>query len=209
MTLSTGKDTWLTTDVHIRLQENLRRTLTKVSKELHETGPSSGGLTISDGAGVGGSDIITFSMPIVCESGGSIIDGNGDVANWGAPLTWGCTDSTCMDADNDCGTVDYDVVRYLLDANGQLLRRVLNTSGGIVREDIFAEDLTDLQAITRVAEDTNLNGVLDAGEDENSNTLLDGGITVIILTATAQRNADNARQVTATNSVNIYLRNRG
>ena len=105
---STGQDTWATTNTQVLLQQDLRTTIEHVSKELQETGSAQ--LIITDGAGFANSDGIRFSIPVICKAGTSIIDANGNVAHWGAPLTWGCFSSTCMDADDNCATVDYQYI---------------------------------------------------------------------------------------------------
>lgn len=189
MTLATGQDTWMNTDTQISLQENIRLTLDRVSKEVRETGSNAGGgmeLTMFDGTGVNGSDIIRFAMPVICEAGETIIDANGDVNNWGAPLTWGCTDSTCMDADDDCDTVDYRWVEYRIDNNNQLLRRTLDNAASVVRTDIFAHNISDFQV-----------QYVGAGQE------------VVRLTVTATRNTNANRTVTEATSIDITLRNRG
>ena len=182
--LASGQNAWQLTDAQIELQNSLRRTLERVSSELRETGPAGGGLTIANGGGINGSDIIKFSMPVVCQAGGSVINVNGDVAYWRAPLTWGCRQSTCMDKDNDCATVDYKYVEYRLNASNQLVRRVLDSGSSLVREDIFAQNITDLQASLQ-------------------------GAAVVTITATASTKTGLNRQVTAANTMNVYLRNRG
>ena len=187
LTLSTGQNTWMTTDVQIQLQDNLRITMDRVSKELRESGSAAGvmKITINDAAGVNGSDIIKFSVPILCNAGTSIINANGDVAYWGAPLTWGCTDSTCMDADDDCNTADYSFIQYELDANKQLIRKVLNPGANVIRQDVFAQNISDFQA--------------SLSADQN----------VVTLMVTAFKTTNLKRQVTATKSMDVLLRNRG
>lgn len=172
----------------IRLSENLRLSLNKMSKEIRESGADSGGnmqVNISDGTGLNSSDIITFSVPVICEAGGSIINSSGDVANWGAGITWGCNDSTCFDADDDCSTVDYQSIRYLINNNNQLVRRVLDNGGTIKGEAIFAQNISDVQA--SISADNN----------------------VVTLTVTALTITNNKRTLTESTSVDIYLRNKG
>lgn len=186
--LTQGQSAWLTTDVQVQLQQDLRQTVEKISKELRETGSDSGGtmqVTIFDGTGAGGSDILRFSMPVICQTGGSVINESGDVANWGAPLTWGCSESSCMDADDACLTVEYKYVEYRIDADNQLLRRVLDASAATVRQDIFAQNITDMQAV------------------------LSGNQNRITLTVTAQRSTDLNRLLSSSQTMEIFLRNRG
>ncbi len=186
--ISTGRDAWFITDAQIELQESLRQTLVKVSKELRETGTAGGSLTISSG-GVNNSDIVKFSMPILCQAGMNVMDTDSNVAYWGAPLRWGCVNSTCMDKDNNCATIDYKYIQYQLNASGQLVRRVLDDTSALVREDIFAENLTDFQAT------------------ENGTETVP--TTVVTLTATASTKTSLNRQITGSNSLDVYLRNRG
>ncbi len=188
MSLFAGSESWHTTNAQIQLQESLRLTVLRISTELRESGKDKNGaskVTISNNSGVNNSDIITFSIPILCESSGSIIDDDGNVAHWGAPLIWGCHDSACMDADNDCASTDYDQISYSIDANNQLVRKVFNDMGVIVRQDVFAQNIRNFQA--------SMNG------DE----------TMVTITINAAKTADSNRQVTADNTIEVYLRNRG
>ena len=188
--LGVGRNTWANADAQIQVQNSLRQTVERVARELRETGSNSVGtmqVTINNGTGLNGSDVITFSIPVICQAGQSVINATGDVSYWGAPLRWGCTDSTCMDEDDNCLTVDYESVQYFLGADNQLLRRVLNGAGGVVDNSttVFAQNIIDFQAA--------LSG------DEN----------IITLTVTASRDTDLNRTITAVNSVHVYLRNKG
>ncbi|MDP2653795.1 MAG: prepilin-type N-terminal cleavage/methylation domain-containing protein [Candidatus Omnitrophota bacterium] len=179
MIFAAGENTWFTTEVSIRLQENLRKSLDRMFRELHMT--QTGQFQILDAAGSNNSDAVRFSIPVVCHAGDLLIDAGGNVAHWGAPLTWGCAGSACMDADDDCGTVDYKSLEYRLNSDNQLVRRVLNAADSVIREDIFAERISDLQ-IT-----------------------VNGRLMVLQLTTT--HTADNGRVLTAQAGTNIYLRN--
>ncbi len=177
--MSTGQSTWFTTDARIQVQESLRQALDRFVVEMRQTQMPQ--VAVSDGTGPGGSDIIRFSLPVVCEAGGSLIDTNGDVAHWGAPLTWGCQDSSCMDADDDCSTLEYKYVEYRLNNNAELVRRVLDGGLAQVRENVFASNISDLQA--QVNTDT------------------------ITLTVSAQKEGLDQRTYTEQQSVDVYLRN--
>jgi len=188
MSLATGKDVWMTTNGQIVLQENLRSIMEKVSSELRESGSNGLGVmqvTLNDGAGLNNSDTIRFSIPVICETGGTIMDVNGDVANWGAPFTWGCSDSTCMDADDDCLTVDYQFIQYQIDANNRLLRLVMNPALATVNTTIFGENIIDVQAT------------------------LSGDQNVLTITLSAQRTTEGNRVMTMTSTFDVFLRNRG
>ena len=185
---TTGRNTWFTTDANIQLQENLRQTILRLSEELRETGSDKNGVmqvTIGNNTGVGGSDTVKFSVPIICHNGDSLLDVNGDVTNWGAHNTWGCTSSSCMDGDDSCTVIDYKYIQYEIDANGQLLRKVLNGASSLIKQDIFAQHISDFQVSLSV--------------DNN----------VISLAVTASRNTGQGKIVTRTDTTNIYLRNQG
>lgn len=177
--LATGQATWFTTDVKIQVQENLRKTISRISMELRQT--ETAHLQIFDGTGFGGTDVIKFSVPVICDADGSLIDNNGDVANWGAPLTWGCTSETCMDQDQDCSALEYKYVEYRISNQNELLRRVLDESNNLVAENMFATNVSDFQA-----------------------RLNSGIVTLNVATqATSVINRDSSEQI----GVDIFLRN--
>ena len=142
---TSGQATWFTTDATIRLQENLRRSLERMAAEFRQS--QVGRVTLMAGTGPNNTDVIRFSIPILCKAGTGLLDVNGDIAYWGAPLTWGCTSSTCMDADDDCLTLDYSAVEYGLDNSNRLIRRVLNAGNATVRQDIMALNIIDFQIV--------------------------------------------------------------
>jgi hypothetical protein len=103
-----GQNAWSMTDARVQMQQELRRTLQRVSMELAESGTDSAGtlqITILDGAGPNGSDSLRFAVPL-CVDGTDAMDEDGNVRSWGAPLRWG--QSGCSD--------DYPV-----DGNGKVL----------------------------------------------------------------------------------------
>lgn len=140
---SAGESSWFTAEAGIALQESLRRTLDHVTMELRQSKTSQ--IQVFDGTGLNSSDIIRFSIPVICHNGDTLLDGSGDVAQWGATLRWGCRDAACMDADDSCTTADYEYIEYRLDAGDRLVRRVLDGNLDEVREDIFANNMTDFQ----------------------------------------------------------------
>jgi prepilin-type N-terminal cleavage/methylation domain-containing protein len=172
---SAGQSTWFTTDVNIQLQENLRKTVERITMELRQSHIDHQWIT------QGATDGIKFSIPIVCKDDSNLINTDGDVARWGAPLIWGCTDWSCTDPDEDCLTFDYKYIEYRIDNDNQLVRRVLDSTSSQVREDIFAGNISDFQ-------------IQDNG----------GLISIDI---TAQCTTDMSRVLTAQTSVDVYLRN--
>lgn len=232
LVLFSGRSVWTTIDTQIQLQENLRNAVERVSKELKETGSDANGvmqLIINGGTGVNGSDIIRLSIP-VCVCSNIVIDANGDVDNWGAPLIWG--DLSCItdvntivpeangkvdichlppgNPENEqdlnvvlssvsahlahgdwvggcapCTTNSNKFIEYRLDSDNQLVRWVLDNSGAFVKEDVFAQNITDFQV--------SLSGSRDVA-------------TVVI---TASRSTVFNRLMTKTYSMDVLLRNRG
>jgi len=176
---STGQSTWFTSDIKIRLEENIRQALEKITTELRQSRVDQS--QVFDNTGPNNTDVVRFSVPVVCEAGGNLIDINGDVAHWGAPLTWGCTSSTCMDADNDCDTVDYQFVEYGLGSDDQLVRRVLDATPSVVRTDVVAQGISDFQV--------QVNG------------------SVVTLTLQAQQVTVTNRTMSESMTTAIYLRN--
>ena len=145
------------------LRTSLRQSMQKMEMELRNTGYDGCGqamFTIASGTGVNGTDTIRFSIPVICSTGATLLDCNGAQANcdasnhctapnhfispghWGAPLTWGCNSSTCMDADNNCATVEYQFVQYALNNSGQLMRNVLSPALAVVATQTLGQNIT-------------------------------------------------------------------
>ncbi len=186
--LSSGESAWFTTDARIEIQENLRQMVDKMTLELNQTGLDKNGVaqyTVTDAGGINGSDIIRFSIPIICHGGDNFLDSTSNIAHWGAPLSWGCTSSPCMDADNNCATVDYKFIEYSIDASNKLIRKVLGPAGGLLRQDTLGQNVVDLQMLVSA--------------DKN----------VLTLTLTGRRNSALNRILTLSTSFKVYLRNRG
>lgn len=95
---SAGQAAWAMTNTKIYLQENLRRSMERISIELSASGRDSGDVLrfeLLDNTGVNNTDILRFSIPL-CTCGTSIMDPNAEVRTWGAPPTWyssGCQTS--------------------------------------------------------------------------------------------------------------------
>jgi len=182
----TGQSTWFTAEASMDTRDNIRVSSEKIARELQESGFDSVGtyqVTIGDGTGDGGTDLLRFTMPVTCHSGDSILNSTGDVAHWGAPLTWGCTDASCMDGDNNCETAEYKYIEYLLNDHNTLIRRALDYNQSVVREDVIASDITAFQA------------------EANFNQ------RIIKISLTAETNPTGRLKTTASSEMNIYLRN--
>ncbi len=187
-TFMTGQATWFTADSAIELRNNIRVSTEKIARELRESGFDSVGtaqVTVLDGSGANATDILRFSMPVLCNSATSLLDTSGNVAHWGAPLTWGCTTSSCMDANDSCGTVEYKYVQYEITSSNQLVRKALSPGLTIAQQDTIASNVTNMQITTSA--------------DQN----------VITIQLTAQKLSPLRKLITLTKSIDVYLRNRG
>ena len=146
--LFTGNSLWFQTETKIKLRENLRLSIDRLIREVQQSGIDKKGISqifILNGEGFNSSDVLRFSIPIVCEVNGNVMGNDGYVAHWGAPLTWGCHAPTCMDADNNCNTIDYKYLEYRLSKDSKLLRRVLDYNWQVIREDVIAQHIMDFQ----------------------------------------------------------------
>ncbi len=185
-TFLTGQSLWSKVDRSIELEENTRKVFDRIAPELAMSGHDSRGffqVTISNGGGLNGSDILRFSIPVICQTNGNPVDAQGNAAHWGAPLSWGCTDSSCMDRDNSCDTVEYKYIEYLIGNDSSFVRRVLDYSQAVVREDVIAMTISDFQA------------------EANYNQ------RVLSLTVTAQLNLIGETKISESSQMDIYLRN--
>ena len=178
ISLTSGQNSWLSSDLQIDLQDSIRKSFAKVSSELRQSSASQ--VQVVQNGGTGSTDSIAFAIPIRCEADMDLLGAGTSIQYWGAPLTWGCTSSTCMDADNDCSTLDYSQVQYMLNGTN-LVRRVLDSSSLLVQQDTIARDVTDLQITV------------------NTN--------VVTIDVTAQQTTALNTTVTATMSLDVYMRN--
>jgi hypothetical protein len=199
MVFSAGQAAWFNTDIQIQLQQDLRQILQRVSAELRQSHEdpvaANDHAFISDGAGVGGSDILKFSVPIICKAGTSLIDPTtGEIGYWGAPLQWGCTSLTCMDQDQDCAFLEYKYIRYSIDANKNFNRDILDQNNVLKRTDLIAKDITDFQVTSQL-----VGQVVKAGKTIN--------IYMYTLSVTTQKKTVTNRTITVPASLNVYLRN--
>jgi len=100
--LSAGRQSWRTGSTQVELQQETRKAMDWMVKELRESGPAQANIT-------GGGSIITFQVPVDWEPDGDVVDNNGNI-EWGAEDNLGRS------------------IQYLLGGlnNRQLLRKVLN-----------------------------------------------------------------------------------
>lgn len=182
--LSISRYSWYQTDVEIELQQDLRKAMTRVTKELRESGFNSAGtsmVTIQDGAGAGGSDILSFYVPVDYDNDGDIVDASGNI-QWGASTLWANKDPNCEAPGDNCQYLNYKV-EYLINANNQFIRRSIDNSGNTVREDLYANNVVDFQA---------------SRTDD-----------VVSLELTARKDTVFGRTITKIISSELYLRNKG
>ena len=141
--LSAGESSWFTAEASIQVQENLRKSLDQMTMELRESKFSQ--VTVLDGAGVNSTDIVRFSIPVICHTGDNLLDVSGDVAHWGATLRWGCRDALCMDLNDTCASVEYKYIQYEIVAGNLLVRKVLKDINTVMHQDTIARDIADFQ----------------------------------------------------------------
>ncbi|MBF0385915.1 MAG: hypothetical protein HQL27_08605 [Candidatus Omnitrophica bacterium] len=83
LTLVTAQNTWSETNASIQLRENIRIVIEKIGREVKECGTDQSGalqLTVNNNNGVNGSDIVRFSIPVICQDSVSVMDLSGEVA---------------------------------------------------------------------------------------------------------------------------------
>jgi hypothetical protein len=132
----------------IKLRNELRLLTQKIDMELRQSGYDSTGtpqFSIQYGAGINGSDILQFSVPVICQTNATLLDASGNPAYWGATIKWGCTTPDCADANNSCASVEYKYIQYALNGSGQVIRSVLNPLLNTVSTQALAEDITGFQ----------------------------------------------------------------
>ncbi len=180
--LSSGEASWFTAEASIQVQESLREALDKVTAELRQSKFSQVALT--DGGGYNSTDIVKFSIPVICHTGDNLLDASGDVAHWGATTKWGCRDALCMDLNNTCSSIEYKYIQYEVVSGNKLVRKVLDNVSTLVSQDTIANNIFDFQAV------------------------MPGATSPITLTLKAQVTSVLKRPVTATVQNNVDLRNK-
>ncbi len=150
-TFITGQSVWFKTINRGELQDNIRQAFDRILPELEQSGHDRQGIfqvSIENNAGPNQSDKLRFSIPVVCDKTSNPVAADGSTAHWGAPLTWGCTQASCMDANNSCDSVEYKYIDYELNRNNTLIRKVLDYSSNLVREDQITENISNIQIET-------------------------------------------------------------
>jgi prepilin-type N-terminal cleavage/methylation domain-containing protein len=146
--LSRAQISFYDSEAKIKLRNELRLATQKIDMELRQSGYDSTGIpqfTILFGIGPNGSDILRFSVPVICQTGGTLLDAAGNPAYWGATIKWGCTTSACADANDSCASVEYKYIQYSLNGSGQIVRSVLNSLFNTVSTQVLAEDIMGFQ----------------------------------------------------------------
>lgn len=179
--LASGRASWFTAEAGIQVQESLRKALDQVSTELRESRFSQ--TTVTTGGGFGGTDIVKFSVPVICHAGDSLIDSSANVAHWGATTKFNCRDSACMDADNNCSTVEYKYIQYELIAGNLFVRKILDNSNIVVKQDTVAINVADFKVN------------------------MPGASSPVTVTIKSQVSSVLKRPISATVSTNILFRN--
>lgn len=191
--LTVGQNAWYNTDVSVEIQQDLRNALMRLTRELHQSGFKCNNppdctsttiqVTVLTGAGVNGTDILRFKLPVDYNQDGYIKNSNGIVELWGANLTWGCSDFSCQrPLSPEVQSNNYQV-EYSVDENRRLLRQVLDNSLNYIRTDIYADNI------------------------DNFTVTLNGNFVNISLDAS--RKSVLNREATQALTAQVLLRNRG
>lgn len=187
--LGNAQSSFFNSDTATDVRNNLRIASEKISLELRNTGYQSNTaqFTIQDSAGYGNSDIIRFSMPILCSSTSTLLDTNGNPSYWGAPLNWGCNTYTCMDANGSCSTLEYKYVQYEINSSNQLIRKILDGSFATVSNSssIITQNISNMQISLSV--------------DTHMMTIVLSGV----------KTSPNGKTVTVTHASDVLLNNLG
>ncbi len=188
--LGQAQSSLFTADTGIDLRNSLRLSSEKIALELRNTGYQNNvaQFTISDGTGPNSSDVIRFSIPILCSSSSTLLNSATSNPNyWGAPLSWGCNSYTCMDANGDCSTLEYKHIQYSINSSNQLERKILST------------------ALTTVSGSTTIVG----NDITNFQVSLSADLHVITFVLTGQKKSPVGRTITVTYSTDVLLNNLG
>ncbi len=147
--VSNSRRIYFTAEAGMDVRNQMRNAIERMSNELRNTGLNSASVaqyTITTGAGASVPDSIKFSIPIVCSSTANVLDVNGDVAYWGAPLTYGCNSYTCMDQNNSCATLEYKYLKYVL-VGTDLTRQVLSAANAVVASTVIARNISNFKIV--------------------------------------------------------------
>lgn len=231
MLFVSGSTLWSFTDTHVRLQEDLRQTLQRIGKEVQESGRDNLGAlqaAVVDNGGTNGTDILQFAVPI-CLCGERVMDENGDVRSWGAPLTWGqsgcggpipvgnngkvtiCHVPPGNPANENTLDVSVNAVQAHL-AHGDRLGDCAACSMTGYANRLIEYRIDAAGRLLRRALDVGGNILSEAvmAEDISSfQAVIDGVNNRVTLTVTAAGQTAHGRQIDLTSEITVPLRNRG
>ncbi len=227
--LLASQSAWSTTDTQIRLQENLRQTLERISRELQESGSDNNGasqVSIMDGNGPNATDVLRFSIPL-CVCGNSPLNASGNIATWGAPLNWGKTNCP---GDMKIETNGKVQICHLPPGNPNNPQSLEVASAAVAAHLAHGDWLghcspcsitgnkfieyridTDAQLLRQVLDNTGTLVRSDIFTDNISDfqAVLSADQKTVTLTVSVTASTSQNRQITISRSLNIYLRNRG
>lgn len=83
-TLTMGRKSWHTGDVQVEMQQEVRKAMNSMVKELRQSGPAVIVGVPADGAPY---SAITFQIPEDTDNDGDVIDGSGNI-EWGSQITY-------------------------------------------------------------------------------------------------------------------------
>ena len=230
MLLVAGQAAWSVTGANIQMQQDIRQVMQRVSLELQESGTDSLGafqVSIDNGAGIGGSDLLRFAIPI-CPCYSQPIDSDGNVQHWGAPLQWGksgCSDNYPLENNgkvhichfppgNPTNPQDLNVsvnaVQAHMTNHGDLVGDC-DDCYPIVYNNRWVEYRIDgsNRLVRRVLTDalTVLNETVIGHGVEDFQATLNPGQTAVSLTLQLSRDAAQNRNITMVDDIEVILRN--
>ena len=226
----TGQTAWTSAEARIGIQQNLRKILLKLSAELEESGTDAGGnlkVSINDGGGIAGSDILTFSVP-VCLCGTRVMDASGNVKAWGAAMQWGqagCSNTFPVETNgkviichlppgNPSNEHTLQVAPSAVEAHlshGDRLGDCSACSVGTYNNHFVRYSINSDQRMLRTILDENLIAVKQdviADKVTDFQAVLSGGQDMVSVTLEMQNTVGMSRNVTVQRTVNVVLRNR-
>lgn len=191
--LSMGRQSWHTGNTQVEMQQETRKAMDRMVKEIRESGYFTDNSTVPPTVYpkvsiTGGGTIITFQVPVDDESDGIVDD---DVLDATGNIEWGAVDDAGIDR------LGWSI-QYLLGGlnNRQLLRRIFNNypAGAGVQVG------TDVILANNIRSDNPPPNALNFGDPA-------GNLTIISIEVTAQKDAVPGRTMQSTLYSQVTLRN--
>jgi prepilin-type N-terminal cleavage/methylation domain-containing protein len=199
--LSVAQTNFFNIDANFDLRNSLRQASEKIALELRNSGYQNGvaQFALLSGQGTKNSDIIRFSVPILCSSTSTLLNTNGVPAAWGAPLFWECYGNysyKCMNNVDSCATLAYKYVQYSIAASTN------RYSPFILQRQVLDSALNVVSGSTTNIGTTNISSNI-----VNLKTSLSADGHIITFTLTGQKRSPAGRTLTVTYTNEVLLNN--